>query len=437
MTDTRVQVGQRCHVSVDGLTPSGEGLATLEEGPRLTVPGVFPGETALVRIEHLSRQHPRGHARLVELERSLPQRREPPCAQHARAAGRCTGCPLMEVSESGQRDLKRTALKRDYDLEVDEIVAGEGLGYRASSKRVVGIRRRQLVLGSFVRGSHRLADMAGCLVDHPRIVECFAELTAAARELGIVPFDESSGEGDLRYVLAKTNGTEVLLTLVTANEVSQAAQALPERLTLPAGIAHSVQGAKSNVVRGDAARTLRGQAQIEATLGETKLALDPLGFLQPNPTLAARAYTDLICDPTGEPVRGSLALDTYAGAGTITRLLAKNFDVVRACDVDAREEDGLVERVDVDAFLRAQFEANAKPDLVICNPPRAGLRAAVCEALLALAPPRLAIMSCSPPTLRADLDRLAGGYRVERLRAYDTLPQTAWIELVAWLHKDP
>ncbi len=70
---------------------------------------------------------------------------------------------------------------------------------------------------------------------------------------------------------------------------------------------------------------------------------------------------------------------------------------------------------------------------MIANPPREGLGPQVCAELLRLAAPRLQLMSCGPAALARDLKALASGYRLTALRAYDTLPHTPHLELVAWL----
>jgi tRNA/tmRNA/rRNA uracil-C5-methylase (TrmA/RlmC/RlmD family) len=95
-----------------------------------------------------------------------------------------------------------------------------------------------------------------------------------------------------------------------------------------------------------------------------------------------------------------------------------------------------IEPESVEDFLAKQLaQARPVPDLIIANPPRGGLGEQVCAHLVALAPARLHVMSCNPDTLAADLDRLRPRYRLVGLRGYDTLPQTAHLELVAWLRR--
>lgn len=389
------------------------------------VPGVFPGERARVRLLHVSRQHPRAHAELRELLTPHPQRRPAPCPHHG-FAGACNGCPLLPLPVAAQRTLKTGQLAALHDLHVDRVVPSpEEFGYRWSSKRVVGGQPGAVTLGSYTRGTHQVVAMHACLVDHPEIVAAAEELRRAADALGILP------DTDLRYAWFKTDGRDVLLTLVTRDHDSRAARELPPLLKLPAGVAWSIQPSHGNNLRGAPPTLLTGRDHLGITLAGITVAVGPLGFLQPNPAAAALAYRDLLHDERGTLLTGRLAFDLYAGAGITTHLLRTNFTAVRACESYPESAAALgLEPETTESFLQRTRDV---PDLILANPPREGLGPAVCAALVRIAAPRLHIMSCGPAGLARDLAALADRYRLAGLRAYDTLPHTPHIELVAWL----
>lgn len=438
-----MRAGDTLQIDVEALGSEGEGLAS-HDGITVHVPGAFPGERAQVRIAHVSRQRPRAHAELRVLFDPHPERRASPCVHHFNPGGdpgtkpgavACTGCALLSLAITAQRALKQQLLAASFGLEVDRVVAApEELGYRWSSKRVVGGKAGALILGSYMQGSHTLAPMHACRVDHPEIVLAAEELRRVADSMAIEPYDERSGSGDLRYAWFKTDGQALLLTLVTAREDSRAASELPARLRRPAGIAWSVQPGPGNSLRGRPPVNLRGDDELNFTIAETPITVGPLGFLQPNPPVAALAYHDLVTSPTGEPLTGELAFDLYAGAGVTTQLLRQHFTEVRACEAypESAAQLGLPPESAEDFLERS---ASERPTLVIANPPREGLGPRVCAALLQIAPQRLHIMSCGPAGLARDLAALAGRYQVLGLRAYDTLPQTPHVELVAWLER--
>jgi 23S rRNA (uracil1939-C5)-methyltransferase len=452
-----VKPGDIVEVEVESLASGGRGRARVDDR-ELLVPGLFPGERGRVRIEALARHSKQAHGRLRELLRPSPARRELPCPRHRhadpqrepeRAKPACDGCPLMALEIHAQRELERARLEAEHGLRIDgEIRGGEELGYRWSSKRVVAGRPGRLRLGSRVadkREGGRVADMHGCLVDHPSIRAAFDGLEQLASELGVVPWDHEGDEpGDLRYVWAKTNGEQVLLTLVTGSDAGLAARELGPQLVdrgLAAGVALSVQRAAGNAMRGEGTQLIAGLPRLPLELCGLHFELGPLGFLQPNPLVAAMAYRDLVGPAPGDPAAtdlgGELAMDLYAGAGVTTALLRERFAEVVACESHPESAAALgIEPDSAESFTRGWIDAGREaPELVVANPPRAGLGEQVCASLLALGAPRLHLMSCSARTLAQDLHRLEAGYELVGLRGYDTLPQTPHLELVAWLRR--
>lgn len=425
-----MKAGETVTLEVTALDGHGDGVGELE-GRRVHVAGALWGERVRVRIESVSRQHPRAFARLVEVERAHPGRRTPPCPRHVARGGRCTGCPLMALGVGAQRAAKADRA-RGLGLPLAGALDGAGeLGYRASSKRVVGGSVGRVVLGSYARGTHDVADMRGCLVDHPRIAEVADAIADAASALGVVPFDGRAG--DLRYVWLKTDGARVLATLITASEVSRAPE-LAARIADLAAVAWSVQPSAGNAIRGGAAKALAGEDALDVALGGRTTRVGPLGFLQPNPEIAGRCYEALVHDADGAPVTGALALDLYAGAGVTTAMLRERFATVVPCEAYPESAAALgVEPEEAAPFL-ARWVGRAV-DLVVANPPRAGMGADVCEALVRLAPARLHVMSCDAETLARDLDALADAFALERVVGFDTLPQTPHLELVAHLRR--
>lgn len=391
-------------------------------------PGLFGGEVARVRIEHVSRGGPVAHARLVDLVRG--ERRPVPCAQHVDREGRCGGCPLMALEGAAQREQKRQMLAT-LGLHVDALRHDEReLGYRVSSKRVAFGSAGRLVLGSFARGSHTPADMHGCLVEHPALSAAASGVVRVAQRLGIVAFDERRGDGLLRAVWLRlvaplAERGEVVMTLVTTREPDAAFVDALAKLANVRVVAWSRHAGVGNDLRGEAPTLLRGAVEDSGLLG----------FLQPNAPLAEQMYDALLDDEHGAPLRGERAFDLFAGAGATTRRLRERFAHVEASESYPESAAMLgVAPTTVEAFLAA---ATTTPELVIANPPRKGLGDEVVEQLLRLAPPRLQIMACGPRGLARDLVKLeAGGYRLAELLAFDTLPQTPHVELVAKLVRE-
>jgi tRNA/tmRNA/rRNA uracil-C5-methylase (TrmA/RlmC/RlmD family) len=165
-----------------------------------------------------------------------------------------------------------------------------------------------------------------------------------------------------------------------------------------------------------------------------------MGFLQPNPRVAELAYLDLVAHPNGEAATGRRALDLYAGVGVTTALLRRGFEGVSACDEHPESAASLGElALRADELLARELESRPGPvDLVVADPPRAGLGPVVTRQLRELGAARIHLMSCNAASLARDLHELCGasaGYELEGCRGYDTLPQTPHVELVAWLRR--
>ncbi|HEX5661530.1 MAG TPA: hypothetical protein VFX59_30280 [Polyangiales bacterium] len=421
-----MKAGEIAELAVQSLTLEGEGVGELEQRS-VHCRRAFPGEQVQVRIDAVSRHHPRAHATLRSVVVSHRGRRKAPCLDHESRLGRCTGCALMELEEPAQRETKLLMLRDRFALQVESIEAApRQLGYRFSSKRVAlrDAKSGGPYLGSFTQGSHRPASMANCQVDHPALMRAFTAVEANLRALAIAPYDELLHTGDLRYVWAKTNGVQVIVTLVTASETTRVHE-LAAKLQVD-GVLHSVQSARTNALRGNPAMLLRGDAEVTVTLLDQAVEVGALGFVQPNPPVAGEAYRMLTDHPGG-----ALAFDLYAGAGITTRMLRTRFASVIPCESQAESAAALgVEPSTVEVFLASP---GPTPELAIANPPRKGLGPEVCTRLLQLGAPRLHLMSCGPEGLARDLEALGSRYRVVALRAFDTLPQTPHVELVAQL----
>ncbi len=431
--------GDTITVCADSLSRHGDGIANYQ-GFEIHVAGLLPGETGEVELDYVSRQRPRAHGSVTKRRNVHPGRRPAPCQHH----GRCNGCAVMEMSVQSQRDLKVSELEAQYGLVVDRVVSvdEEGLKYRWSSKRVFAGEPGALVLGSFMRGTHNVADMAGCLVDHPDITAAADELIKAANELGAAAYDELDETGDLRYAWFKTDGKgNVLMAIITADPLATMVHPIVDELEIPVGVAWGVHSGRGNDMRGVTIRPLRGRQTLGIELCGESVHVGPQGFLQPNPPAAALAYHDLVRVPAGGFPHGRVALDLYAGAGITTKLLRERFELVVPSESYPESARALGIKPElVEEFLAAilsdPHHPHRNPDLVVANPPRGGLGADVCAQLNRLKAPRLHIMSCSPSSLHEDLSVLtgsSGNYNLLQCRAFDTLPQTAHIEMVAWL----
>jgi 23S rRNA (uracil1939-C5)-methyltransferase len=142
---------------------------------------------------------------------------------------------------------------------------------------------------------------------------------------------------------------------------------------------------------------------------------------------------------------GQVAWDLYSGAGLFARAL--DFEHVTAVESEGFSADDLkknlegrphrVVRSSTLDFLRSQAPAQAKPELIVVDPPRAGLGKEICSLLARVAAPEIVYVSCDPATLARDLQSLLQlGYSVQKMNLVDLFPQTFHMETVTFLKRN-
>jgi len=436
--------GERVALEIERLDDDGAGIG-VHSGLAVHVARALPGERVLARVDHLSPHRPQAWAALVTVERESPARVAPACA----GFGLCGGCVWQHLAYPSQLAAKRADIERALGAELaaagvalPEVAASPAvLGYRNKAKYVVGPDRAgRLVLGSYLPRSHDIVDMAGCRVIEPALERVAGALAERMR---------GRGAGSLRHVVMRANHAgRVLVVLVAARardpEVAALGAALGEHAEV-AGVVLHVHDAPGDAIFGRGPFVaLVGAAELEDRIGEVRLHLSAGAFFQVNRTQAAALYA--AARDAAELRAGDGVLELYAGAAGITLTLAPR--VARAVAVeehagaaaDARASVGLngagnVEVVcaEAGAYLA---RGDARPDVVVVDPPRKGMGGAVIQGLGRLGARTLMYVSCSPASLARDV-RLLGqeGYRVTSAAAFDLFPHTPHVETMLRLDR--
>lgn len=430
----------RADVEITGIAAGGAGVGRLPDGRAVFVHRTAPGELVEVRVIEEKRRWAR--AELVRLRRTVPERREAPCPHYTR----CGGCTLEHLDYDAQRRIKAgivsDALRRIGGLEVEppDVVASPA-EFRYRNR--VSFTLRRLGGGRVIAGFHeidrpnRIVDItAACLLPEPAVAEAWGRLRAAwGEDAKLLP----SGER-LRLTLRGTAGGEVAL-LVDGGFATGRPEELLERAAL---------AAIWRVGRDGEPELLAGEPTLRERWRDEELELGGAVFLQVNRGAAALLEDHVLAlagasSGEEEAERDGRAprrvIDAYCGIGLYARRLARSGAEVMGIELDARAVEVARRLAPAGAsFVEGRVEerlAEALPaDLVIVNPPRAGLDAEVPRILLDAAPRRLIYVSCDPATLARDLERLAPRYRLRSLRCFDLFPQTAHVETVAELECD-
>lgn len=410
-------------------------LSRLDSGEVALVEGALPGE--LVRVDLVRRKGvPWG--RVVEVIEPSPHRVEAP--EHP-------GLDLGHAAYPHQLELKREvvedALRRALTPAgaegvppVPDVVPSPSTWrYRSVVQPAVTWSGASAALGYRRPGSSEVVPLASDPVATPGV-------DAAYRTVREV-LTRSAAEGRrprVREVVIRANDEGEALVALVGQGDARGALELGHRLVEAglAGAAWAPADPRGRFRRG--AERLAGRRTVLQRCGAIALSVSATSFSQPNAAGAARLYADL-AEWAGD---GGEALELFAGGGAIAFHLAPRFARVTALEVDA----GAVARGRADAerlgaanvsFVKGDARRLAPPegvDLVVVDPPRAGLSAELRQALLAGSFPRLVYVSCDVATWARDVaDLHAGGLRLTRVRPYDLYPHTHHVEMLSVLER--
>ncbi len=405
-----------------GPVANGGWCVARHEGRVVFVRHALPGERVLAAITEETARFLRADA--VEILEPSPDRVTPPCPFSG--PGRCGGCDWQHASPEAQRRLKADVVEEqlrrlagiEWKVTVEEVPgsAGGGLGWRtrvqfaADRHGSIGLRRHR---------SHDIEYIDACPIAHPAVEEVGAE--------GL----EWPGAATVEVVASSGGDRAVIVTPRPGRRVS-----LPD-----VDAAVLIDEGK----RGT--RAVRGQASMTERVGDRDFRVTASGFWQVHPGAAA-TLLDTVLD-FARPKAGEWALDLYCGVGLFAAGLAEAVGpdgAVLGVESDpqavqdarwnlrdlpqARTERGKVE----EALDRLEIE---RADLVVVDPPRAGLGRPVVDRVATLDALRVVYVSCDPATLARDIAWFAPyGYRLDDLRAFDQYPMTHHVECVALLVKD-
>jgi 23S rRNA (uracil1939-C5)-methyltransferase len=411
------------------------------------VRGAVPGDRVRARITKAKRSF--AEADSVELVEPSPERVEP-VAPHP-------GAPWQVLPYERQlrekEDQVRDALARIGRFEappVESIVpAVEPLRYRNKLEYSFGEDDGQLVLGFHRPGRYDAIDDVTLDILASERVDALREAVKAwCREEGLSAWDRRAQQGILRNLVVREGRRtgQLQARVVTSpgsafrvDELAAAAPAESMLWTRAAGVAETTRAGETEVVKG--------AATLEEELAGLRFRISPDAFFQTNTEMAERLYGTAV-ELAGLTGRERV-LDLFCGIGTIALVLALDagevfgVELVEEAVADAIENARLngVDNArffagDVRLAMRPLLEQSRSPDVVVVDPPRAGLSQKVVRRVLEAEAKRIVYVSCNPTTLAPNARQMAdAGYELKTVRPVDMFPQTPHIESVALLEK--
>ena len=436
-------------VQIEKLIYGGDALGH-HNGKPVFVSQTLPGE----RIEAEPTHTLKGilHSRPVRILAASTERVDPPCPYF----GRCGGCQYQHMVPTSQTihkvEILRETLSRIGKVSwASEIIAhsGPAWGYRNQAQFKLTVEPGgNTVLGFFAASSHDVVPVETCNIISPSLGMVLGKLQTWIKEnsgSGIGTGMEGCREIDL---MADHNDENVMMTF--RGEVNPAnSKHLADTLFNVLPQVKTV--ATESQVPGQEFQVF-GQPSLNYQAGDFNYRVSPGTFFQTSrfliPQLIRRAASipQQKGSENGSPPL-KLALDLYAGAGLFALPLARQFQQVIAVESNpssaadlaanaSRGRHGRIRAVHQPVFDFLKHSHNSEPDLVVIDPPRAGVGLPTLRLLTNLCPRRIHYVSCHPPTLARDLAfLLAARYRIESIQMFDFFPQTYHIECLVALSR--
>jgi 23S rRNA (uracil1939-C5)-methyltransferase len=432
--------GEQLEVEIDSLAFGGRGLARAD-GLVVFVSGALPGDRVRVEITKAKKRF--AEARAVELLSPGPERIADRCTHEGEP---CPGAPwqglayerqLAEKSAQVEEALRRIGELDGFELEQIE-PAVEQWRYRNKLEYSFGERDGEAILGFHARGRWDLiVDVDDCQLASERGNAARNAVRDWARLESVPAYDGRERTGVLRNLVVREGWRtgQIQTRLVTS------AARFPKP---PVDLHTAIEGDSGGT---DGPTGVLGEERLREELFDLKLEMSHGAFFQTNTEMAERLYA-IAAEFAG--LSGSeRVFDLYCGIGTIGLTMAKQAGEVwgleivpeAIADAERNAERNKIENAHFMAGsartgVRPLIEQAGKPDVVVIDPPRAGLSQKIVRRVLECEAKKIVYVSCNPTTLAPNAAQMVeAGYKLRRVKPVDMFPQTPHIECVALLEK--
>jgi 23S rRNA (uracil1939-C5)-methyltransferase len=473
-TAMNLRRGDLIELTIDRAAHGGYGLAR-HDGFIVFVQGAIPGDRVTGRITRKKKDY--AEAKVADLLDPSPDRLEAPCPY----TGTCGGCQWQHMRYDAQLTHKRRLVEEAIsrigslsDIAVHRVIPSEKtFGYRNKMEfsfsdrpwvvshppppkggETKGESRTDfgqeavggMALGLHVPGTfHKVLDIEACLLQQKQGNEILREVKRYARHTGIPAYGLKSHRGFWRFLTLRQSihSDAWMVNVVTSETRRDAVEPLAEILTRRfenvQTVVNNITAKKAAVAIGEREIVLSGQGTISDRIGDFSFQISANSFFQTNTLGAEKLYTEVrgFAELTGSEV----VLDLYSGTGTIPIFLAPNAAEVIGMEIAASavqdaERNCRVNGVRNCRFILGDIRENmktlkVKPDVLIIDPPRAGMHKEVLAGVMGLAAERVIYVSCNPSTLARDLAEMSREYEVIEVQPVDMFPHTFHVEAVA------
>lgn len=444
----------------------GMGIAKPDGFP-VFVDRTLPGDKVVARVTKKKKKY--AEARLVELLEPSPIRQKAPCSY----ADHCGGCRWQALPYEEQLKYKKRHVIESLEhigllkgITVKDVIASENVfGFRNKMEFSCSDSRwltpedlqnpdikKDFGLGLHVPGTFdKIIDIEQCLIQPDIGNQILGDIRHYIKESGIPAYGLRSHEGFWRFVMLRSSvafGTW-MVNIVTKEENDSVLVPLATQLMNKypeiASVVNNITARKASIATGEYEKILAGERCIKEMLGDFTFEISANSFFQTN-TRGARMLYSLVSEYAA--LSGTEhVIDLYSGTGTIPIWLSQNaikvtgIEIVESAVEDAKRNAAInnIENChfhvgDIRYVLPSILsEEDKRCDVMIIDPPRAGMHKDVVNQVIALKPEKIVYVSCNPATLARDLAMLQSHYKAVEVQPVDMFPHTFHIESVALL----
>ncbi len=454
-------------VPIHGIADRGKGVGRTPEGLTVFVQGGVPGDVVDVFVQKKKSGFAEGT--VERLVTPSPDRIEPFCEHFAI----CGGCKWQNLDYAAQLRHKQLVVE-DALLRIGKITPDEFLPILGApqttyyrNKLEFGFSNRRWLLPGELNnipegtelnalGFHKagffdkIIDIGHCWLqaDPSNALRNGCRDIAAAQ--GLSYYDLRRHTGFLRNLMVRLTTTGEVMLLVSFAQPDEKAikrylDGILEKFPKLTTLVYCINTKLNDSMFDLEMLTYSGKGYVVEQMGDLRFKIGPKSFFQTNSIQGKRLY-DVTADFAGLTGTENV-YDLYTGTGSIALYLARQcrqvvgIEEIPEAIVDAEEnmrlndiQNAVFYTGDVKNILNPEFSAlHGKPDVVITDPPRAGMHEKAVRFLLDLAAPRIVYVSCNPATQARDLQLLSEKYSVRKVQPVDMFPHTHHIENVALL----
>jgi len=387
----------------------------------------------------------------------------------------CGGCSFQNLNYQVQLDQKHQQVLDLYlrigeiqNIRLDKIVPADKLfhyrnkmEFTFSNRRWILPEEKDGVKSNFALGLHvpgrydKILDIRTCWIQKPIGNKILRQVKSFTRQKGIIPYDILKHTGFLRYLIIRIGEYtgEVMVNLVTSRKEPELLQPLVDQLITEfpqiTSIVNNITCRKAGVSYGEQEVLLHGVPYIHDKIDNFFFEISSNSFFQTNTLQAEKLYQAAV--ESAELSGKEVLYDLYCGTGSTSIFFSSHVRSVYGFELNSFAiEDAIRNALSNECYNCRFFEANLdnyfritptirkieKPDVVLLDPPRAGMHPKLVRDVIQMKPKKIVYISCNPSTQARDVALLyQGGYHLKQLVMVDMFPHTPHIETVVLLTK--